>query len=72
MKTTGIPEFSFVPVVKKGRAEEMNESEDDIIFWLSRPVKERVAAVTFLISQSLAKGEKMDKSIVSKRRHRSK
>ena len=67
MKTTKIiQDIKLVPVVRKARLKDINESKEDLIYWLTRPVTERISAVTFLISQSLNRGERMDKSIVNK------
>ena len=60
--------FKIIPVVRKASLNEVNEELEDVQYWLSRPVKERIAAITFLISQSLAKGERMDKKAVFKGR----
>ena len=59
-------DFRWVPVVSKGRLHEIDEATNDILYWLSRPVEERLAAVTFLVSQQLNEGERMDKTIVRK------
>ncbi len=58
----------ILPVVRKGRLREMNEESEDVQYWLSRPASERIAAVTFLVSQSLAKGDRMDKTTIRKRK----
>jgi len=55
---------SVLPVVTKKLVKEFDEKEQDLEYWLSRPVKERLAAVNFIISQSLKKGQRMDKTIV--------
>lgn len=69
MKGTGIShDFKLVPVAKKGRLSEINESKEDLQYWLSRPAGERIAAVTFLVFQSLSEGQRMDKSVVRKKR----
>lgn len=41
--------------------------EEDFDFWLSRPVVERLRAVTLIVSQSLAPGQRLDKTVISKR-----
>jgi len=47
-----------------------NDEQHDFEYWLSRPVKERAAAVTHIISQSLTRGQRMDKTkLVKKRMH---
>jgi len=42
--------------------------EEDFYYWLSRPVVERLQAVTLIVSQSLAPGQRLDKTAVSKRK----
>ena len=61
-------DFKFTPVARTGRLHELNESEEDVQYWLSKPARERIAAVTFLIFQSLVPGERMDKTVVLKKR----
>lgn len=47
-----------------------DDEQHDLEYWLSRPVKERAAAVTHIISQSLTRGQRMDKTkLVKKRMH---
>lgn len=65
---TVAPEYKLVPVVRRGLLHKIDEEKEDIQYWLSRPSSERIAAVTFLVSQSLAKGQRIDKSVVKKRR----
>lgn len=60
--------FRLTPVVRKRNLHEIDEGKEDVQYWQSKPACERIAAVTFMISQSLKKGERMDKSIVRKRR----
>ena len=55
---------SILPVVTKQPLKALDEKQQDLQYWLKRPAKERLAAVTFIISQSLKKGQRMDKSIV--------
>ena len=55
---------SIVPVVSKQPLKGLNEKKQDLTYWLSRPPKERLAAVTFIISQSLKKQQRMDKTVV--------
>ena len=38
--------------------------DEDLSYWLSRPVVERLQAVTLLVSQSLAPGQRLDKTAV--------
>ncbi|RDC65931.1 hypothetical protein [Adhaeribacter pallidiroseus] len=43
---------------------------EDFYYWLSRPVAERLQAVTLIVSQSLAPGQCLDKTAVSRRKLR--
>ncbi|MCE7059829.1 hypothetical protein [Dyadobacter sp. CY343] len=42
----------------------VGQASDDLAYWLSRPVQERLAAVTFLVNQNLAPSQRMDKNAV--------
>ncbi|MHA4893543.1 hypothetical protein ACXZ1K_02230 [Pedobacter sp. PWIIR3] len=53
---------SIVPVVRKVQMKAANDEQHDLEYWLGRSVKERAAAVTFIISQSLTKGQRLDKT----------
>ncbi len=55
---------SIMPVITKQPLKALDEKKQDLEYWLSRPAKERLAAVTFIISQSLKKGQRMDKTMV--------
>ncbi|WP_449437159.1 hypothetical protein [Pedobacter steynii] len=39
-----------------------NDEQYDLEYWLSRTVKERAAAITYIVSQSLRKGQRLDKT----------
>ncbi|SIT93948.1 hypothetical protein SAMN05444128_3350 [Pontibacter indicus] len=54
-------------VVRKGHVKELDERED-LLYWLNRSPRERMEAVTFIISQFLKPGQRMDKSAVTKRK----
>lgn len=58
---------SIATVVRKVQMKEANDEKHDLAYWLSKSVKERAAAVTFIISQSLAKGQRMDKTKLSRK-----
>lgn len=58
--------FKFVPLVKKGRQNELDEPTDDIQYWLTRPAQERISAVTFLVFQSIDANERLDKTAIRK------
>ena len=59
---------AIAPVVRKVQMKAANDEQYDLEYWLSRPVEERAAAVTFIISQSLSKGQRMDKTKLVRRR----
>lgn len=58
----------IVPVLRRVMMKNANDDEHDLKYWLGRPVKERAAAVTYIISQSLANGQRMDKTKLVKKR----
>lgn len=58
----------IAPVLRKVMMKDAKDEEHDMEYWLSRPVKERAAAITFIISQSLKKGQRMDKTKLVKKR----
>lgn len=58
---------SIATVVRKVQMKEANDEKHNLAYWLSKSVKERAAAVTFIISQSLAKGQRMDKTKLSRK-----
>jgi len=60
--------MKIVPVVRKARLKDIDEDLENLQYWLSRPPQERLAAVTQLISFSLEPGQRMDKTVVFKRR----
>jgi hypothetical protein len=60
--------MKIVPVVRKAKLKEIDESYEDMLYWLSRPPQERIAEVTRLISLSLKPGQRMDKTIVIRRK----
>ena len=55
-------------VVKKGPLKGLDQDKEDLEYWRTKSVMERAAAVTFIISQSLKPGQRMDKSFVQKRK----
>jgi hypothetical protein len=62
---------SIKPVVTRQPLKEFDENMQNMEYWLSRPAKERLAAVTFIISQTLEKGQQMDKTFVNARKLKS-
>ena len=57
----------IAPVRRRVMMKDANDEQHDLEYWLSRPVKERAAAVTYIISQSLKKGQRMDKTRLVKK-----
>ncbi|EEI94066.1 hypothetical protein HMPREF0765_0398 [Sphingobacterium spiritivorum ATCC 33300] len=68
MKPVVIKQRNITPIVVKAPLRLQDQSAEDLEYWLKQPVIFRLRAVTFLVSQSLKKQEKMDKSIVNKRK----
>lgn len=64
------PVRNIVPVVRKVLLKKANDAANDLDYWLSKPPSERVAAVTYIISQSLHQGQRMDKQKIIKRKIR--
>jgi len=62
-----VSDRKIVPVLRKVMLKTANDEQNDLEYWLSRPVRERAAAVTFIISQSLKKGQRLDKTKLVKR-----
>lgn len=58
----------IAPVLRRVMMKDANDEQHDLKYWLSRPVKERAAAVTYIISQSLTNGQRMDKTKLVKKR----
>jgi hypothetical protein len=58
----------IAPVVRKVLLQHANDESRDLAYWLSKTPQERIAAVTFLVSQSLKEGERMDKTKIVKRK----
>lgn len=58
--------FKMVPVIRKKKLHSIDESKENLSYWLSRPVQERAAAIAFIVSQSLKPGLKLDRAVVSK------
>jgi hypothetical protein len=59
--------MKIVPVVRKALLKDIDESYEDMLYWLSRPPQERIAEVTRLISMDLKPGQRMDKTVLIKR-----
>jgi hypothetical protein len=59
--------MKIVPVVRKAVLKEIDESYEDMLYWLSKTPQERIAAVTELPSHSLKPGQRLDKPVIIKR-----
>lgn len=58
-------------VVRRVPLKEAQDTIRDLEYWLSKPVAERGAAVTYLMSQLLKNGQRLDKTIIVKRKLKS-
>jgi len=70
LKPKGAPDSrirKIAPVLRRVMMKDANDEQHDLEYWLDRPVKERAAAVTYIISQSLTKGQRMDKTKLVKK-----
>lgn len=61
-----VPERSIVPVRRRVEMKAADDSIHDWQYWLGQPAVKRAEAVTFLVSQMLAKGQRMDKTLINK------
>ena len=69
--TTAVPQRKIVMVAKKVKMKNHDEVKQNMDYWLSRPVAERLDAVTRLSAQLKKRpGQRMDKSIYRKRKLR--
>lgn len=62
------PHRKIAMVVARVKKETHNEEMTDLKYWLSRPLAERLAAVTSLRAQFQKTGQRMDKSHVGRRK----
>lgn len=60
----------IVPVVRKVKLKKAADAKHDLAFWISKPPLFRLAAVTDMIAQSMAKSDRMDKTRIVKRKLR--
>jgi hypothetical protein len=63
-----VAELQIQPVVRKVALSKADDYSRDLGYWLSRPIAERLAAVTQLVRQAIPKGEQMDKQKIVKRK----
>ncbi len=62
--------MKIVPIVTKVKMKGGDEDYKDMLYWLSKTPQERIAAVTHLRRAFLKSGERLDKSVVIKRKMR--
>jgi hypothetical protein len=60
--------MKIAPFVRRATLKEIDESYEDMLYWQSRPPLERVAEVTRLRSHFLKPGQRLDKTVVIKRK----
>ncbi len=70
--TAAIPKRKIAMIGKRVSRKSHNEEASDKKYWLSRPLSERLEAVTRLRAQVLKKGQRMDRTIGAKRKMRGK
>jgi len=58
----------ILPVVRRVALKDADDNNNDLAYWLTQPAAKRVAAVTYIVSQSLKNGERLNKGIVNKQK----
>jgi hypothetical protein len=54
-------------VAKQIQLKDHHQEEADLAYWLSKTPQERLRAVTLLIRQNMVEGQRMDRTVSSKR-----
>jgi hypothetical protein len=62
---------TIVPVVRKVLIHQAEDEKNDFVFWMSKTPLDRLAAVSGIVSSSLSKSTKLDKSKIAKRKLKS-
>jgi len=57
----------IIPVVRKALLKDIDESYEDMLYWLSKTPQERMAEMTRLRSFSVKPGQRLDKTVLLKR-----
>lgn len=57
---------TIIPIRRRVEMKKANDSIHDWQYWLGQPAIKRAEAVTFLVSQVLTKGQRMDKTLINK------
>lgn len=68
--TAAIPQRKMAMVARRVNMRQHDDESVDLAYWLSRPVKERLEAVTQLSAQFIKKGRQMDRTHIVKRKTR--
>ncbi len=68
--TTAIPERKIALIAKRVKTKGHNEEKQNLDYWLSRPVAERLDAVTRYRFQVVGKNERMNRKFGLKRKMR--
>jgi len=63
-----VAERKIVPVVRKALLKDIDESYEDMLYWLSKTPQERMAEMTRLRSFSVKPGQRLDKAVLIKRK----
>lgn len=62
-----IPARKIMPIVRKVALKDADDYAHDLIYWLGKTPAERLSGLTFLVRQSLEKGQRLDKTHIVKR-----
>ncbi|MBO9154791.1 hypothetical protein ACFOTA_21435 [Chitinophaga sp. GCM10012297] len=66
--SSGETDRMIAPVVRRVAMKEADDAVNDLEYWLKQPPAKRLQAVTFIMSQFLRKGARMDKTIVNRKK----
>jgi hypothetical protein len=66
-KSLSVSSRSIIPVVRKVKMKGSGDEKRDLSFWLSKPPLFRVAAITEMITRTMDKAARMDKTRIVKR-----
>jgi hypothetical protein len=67
IRKTGKMKRKIAMVRSQGDLRTSNQAGEDFDFWMSKTAIDRLAAVTFLVNQTLKPSQRMDKSLVLKK-----
>jgi hypothetical protein len=63
-----VPGRSIVPVVRKVALHNAADAKNDVSFWLTKTPLQRLSALTAIVSSSMPKSKRLDKSKTEKRK----